>query len=58
MSRALTTDMWRKPERVEPKIIWRVGSRGANGAPYVRATKGSDRAGRGEEEWHAQRVAS
>ena len=38
------------------KIHWRVSSRGEAGAPHVRATKGSDRAGRGEEEWHAQRV--
>ena len=32
------------------KIHWRVSSRGEAGAPHVRATKGSDRAGRGEEE--------
>ena len=38
------------------KIHWRVSSRGEAGAPHVRATKGSDRAGRGAEEWHAQRV--
>ena len=56
--RALSRYLERGRARVEPKIHWsRVSSRGVEGAPHVRATKGSDRAGRGEQKWHTQRVA-
>jgi hypothetical protein len=52
-------EIWSESERLEPKIHWRVDSRGVKDAPHVRATKGSDRTRRseGRRQRHAQRVA-